>query len=396
MKKIVFITWDGPQTSYMEGLFMPILSEVQKNADYSFHVIQFTWGDKKRIALTQEKAKQLNITYTARPIYRKPIAFLGSIISAYLGIFFLKKYIVENKIDAIMPRSIMPAFMANRLHNCKVPIIFDADGLPLQERVDFSGLLTSSKQYQLLKKEEDTVLQNATLVITRSEKAIDIHLNTIKTNSRDKFSVVFNGRDSEFFKPNENISNQTRSELNIANNTKVFVYCGSLGNQYGWDDMLVVFLDYLKINTNATFLILTGNPDYALQRIPADKQNKFIVKSVAFNEVPKYLSMANVAFAIREPKPSMQGVAPIKLGEYLLMGIPTIASIGIGDTEQIVKNAPYCFLYDNLAPNRHTEAVNFIQNLNAIDSGKIRSFGIAYFSIEKSAESYLQTFQKLK
>lgn len=396
MKKIVLITWDGPQTSYMEGLFMPILSEVQKNADYSFHVIQFTWGDKKRIALTQEKAKQLNITYTARPIYRKPIAFLGSIISAYLGIFFLKKYIVENKIDAIMPRSIMPAFMANRLHNSKVPIIFDADGLPLQERVDFSGLLPSSKQYQFLKKEEDKILEEAALVITRSEKAIDIHLNTIKSNSRDKFSVVFNGRDSEFFKPNENISNQTRSELNIANNTKVFVYCGSLGNQYGWDDMLVVFLDYLKINTNATFLILTGNPDYALQRIPSNRQEKFIVKSVAFNDVPKYLSIANVAFAIREPKRSMQGVAPIKLGEYLLMGIPTIASIGIGDTEQIVKKAPYCFLYDNFAPNRHTEAVNFIQNLNAIDSEKIRSFGITYFSIEKSAESYLQTFQKLK
>ena len=396
MKKIVFITWDGPQTSYMEGLFMPILSEVQKKADYSFHVIQFTWGDKKRIALTQEKAKQLNITYTARPIYRKPIAFLGSIISAYLGILFLKKYIVENKIDVIMPRSIMPAFMANRLRNCKATLIFDADGLPLQERVDFSGLLPSSKQYQFLKKEEDKILEEAALVITRSEKAIDIHLNTIKSNSRDKFSVVFNGRDIEFFKPNNTIGNQTRTELNIAESTKIFVYCGSLGHQYGWEDMLKIFLEYLKINDDVKFLILTGNPDYASQRIPADKQNKFIVKSVAFNEVPKYLSMANVAFAIREPKLSMQAVAPIKLGEYLLMGIPTIASVGIGDTEQIVKNVPYCFLYDNLAPNRNIQAVNFIQNLNAIDSEKIRSFGITYFSIEKSAESYLQTFQKLK
>ena len=396
MKKILFVTWDGPQTSYMEGLFMPILSEVQKKADYSFHVIQFTWGDKNRIAITQEKAKQLNIIYTARPIYRKPIAFLGSMVSAYLGSFFLQKYIAKNKIDAIMPRSIMPAFMANRLHNSKATLIFDADGLPLQERVDFSGLLPSSKQYQFLKNEEDKILKEAALVITRSEKAIDIHLKTIKSNSRDKFSVVFNGRDIQFFKPNTVIASQTRAELNIAASTKIFVYCGSLGHQYGWEDMLTIFLEYLKINDDITFLILTGNPDYALQRIPADQQNKFIVKSVAFNQVPKYLSMANVAFAIREPKLSMQAVAPIKLGEYLLMGIPTIASGGIGDTEQILKNAPYCFLYDNFAPNRNTEAVNFVRNLNTIDSEKIRSFGIAYFSIEKSAESYIQTFQKLK
>ncbi len=27
MKNLLFITWDGPQTSYMEGLFMPISNE---------------------------------------------------------------------------------------------------------------------------------------------------------------------------------------------------------------------------------------------------------------------------------------------------------------------------------------------------------------------------------
>ncbi len=26
-KNLLFITWDGPQTSYMEGLFMPIFNE---------------------------------------------------------------------------------------------------------------------------------------------------------------------------------------------------------------------------------------------------------------------------------------------------------------------------------------------------------------------------------
>ena len=27
MKRFLFITWDGPQTSYMEGLFIPISNE---------------------------------------------------------------------------------------------------------------------------------------------------------------------------------------------------------------------------------------------------------------------------------------------------------------------------------------------------------------------------------
>ena len=98
-----------------------------------------------------------------------------------------------------MPRSIMPAFMANRLHNINATLIFDADGLPLQERVDFSGLLQSSKQYQFLKREEDKILNKADLVLTRSEKAIQIHSKTIKAENNDKFSVVFNGRDTNFW-----------------------------------------------------------------------------------------------------------------------------------------------------------------------------------------------------
>ena len=51
MKNVLFMTWDGPQTSYMEGLFMPILSEVQNRTNYKIHVIQFTWGSQERIAL---------------------------------------------------------------------------------------------------------------------------------------------------------------------------------------------------------------------------------------------------------------------------------------------------------------------------------------------------------
>jgi len=81
MKKILFITWDGPQTSYMEGLFMPIFHEVSKKRDIEFHVLQFTWGDKARTEITQEVAEKLNINYKAKPILRKPNVSIGSFIA---------------------------------------------------------------------------------------------------------------------------------------------------------------------------------------------------------------------------------------------------------------------------------------------------------------------------
>src|SRR5690606_911920 len=134
-------------------------------------------------------------------------------------------------------------------------------------------------------------------------------------------------------------------QLGIRENEMLMVYCGSLGPQYGWDEMLNIFNVYSKHNS-ARWLILTGNTQFAEDRIPNNLKEKVIIKKVPFEQVPEYLNAGDIGFAIRKPSFSMQGVAPIKLGEYLLMGIPVIASKGIGDTDEIMKDFPECFSYN--------------------------------------------------
>jgi glycosyltransferase involved in cell wall biosynthesis len=395
MKKILFITWDGPQTSYMEGLFMPIFNAVQECSDYRFHVIQFTWGSPERVAITKQKAVELGITYSSFPIIRKPNATLGSLLTLIKGVGYLKKYIREHKIAIVMPRSTMPSIMVNRLKDKNFHIVFDADGLPLEERVDFSGLSRTSKQYQFFKKEENKILLKADAVITRSKKAILVHLKTLANGNSEKFSVVFNGRDINFFKPDGSNRSAFRKQLGIPDMAKVMVYCGSLGPQYGWEEMLAVFQTVHKNNPESLFLILTGNPEFAQERIPENLTTSVILKKVPFEEVPKYLNTADVAFAIRQPKYSMQGVAPIKLGEYLLMGLPTIASAGIGDSEEIIKEIPDCFLFEHDKNDAVSKAVAFVENLSDINHERIRNYGVEFFSLEKSALSYKKAFDKL-
>lgn len=388
MKNILFITWDGPQTSYMEGLFMPIFDQIQKQNAYRFHVIQFTWGTPERISNTLKKAEELSIPFTAKKIHRKPNSAIGSLFTISKGVSFLKKYIKNNAIDIVMPRSIMPSIMVNRLKKTNYKILFDADGLPIEERIDFSGLNKNSYLYKFFKREESAILTNADTVITRTKKSIKFHLETTGKNIDDKFFVVVNGRDTNFFKPNTIQNQLTREELNLKNDTKVFIYSGSLGPQYGWDIMINIFKRYLQINHNSIFLILTGNVVFAKRRIPASLQNHIIVKSSPFEEIPKYLAIGDIAFAIREPKPSMSGVAPIKLGEYLLMGIPTIASSGIGDTEDILMGNPNCFLLKHDASDTIEKALNFIDKTVAFNADEIRKFGVEHFSMESSTASY--------
>ena len=390
-KNLLFITWDGPQTSYMEGLFMPIFEEISKQDNrYRFHVIQFTWGDKNRTDCTQKAAQSMGVRYTAVPIYRKPIASVGSMITLARGTKKIARYIQQHQIDILMPRSTFPAMMVNRLRNKKVKILFDADGLPIEERVDFAGLKKGSWQYNWLKKAETKMLKKADVVITRSQKAIDYHLQTLGKDYKSKFFVVFNGRNTDAFTINEDIRNNLRKALNI-NNETLFVYAGSLGPQYCFAEMLTIFETY-KQNHSAKFLILTGNQTFAESKTPKSLRCEVIIKSVPISEVPNYMNAADVAFGLRQPSQSMQGVAPIKLGEYLLCGLPVIASKGIGDTEQLLTAFNECFLYNHNIPleEQLNNVVNWVENINLVNKQEINKQAESVFSVTAAANSYLK------
>ena len=393
MKNLLFITWDGPQTSYMEGLFMPIFQEIAKRGDYKFHVVQFTWADAQKISHTQAAADQMGITYAAWPVLRKPNVAIGSLLTVLSSAGKIKKYIRENNIHIVMPRSTFPAMIVNQIKNKNFKIIFDADGLPIEERIDFAGLKKESFQYKLMKSAETKMLKSADAVITRSQKAIDIHTAHIGESYRSKFSVVFNGRDKNIFAYRPHLREELRQELGLKDEL-LFVYAGSLGPQYCLTEMLEIFQAYAK-KREAKFLILTGNTEFAEQNIPSELKPHVILKSVPSEKVSFYLNGGDVALGLRKPTFSMQGVAPIKLGEYLLCGLPVIASKGIGDTEKILENFEECYLYDHsigLLP-QIDQIKNFVEKAIFANRNKIAQKAQHYFSLEAAAESYLKAIK---
>lgn len=396
MKNILFITWDGPQTSYMEGLFMPIFHEVSKKENIKFHVIQFTWANEKKIDEVKKSAEKLGIHYNAFPIMKKPVASVGSLLTLFTSSNKIEHYIKEHHIDIVMPRSTFPAFMVNKIKNRKFALIFDADGLPLEERVDFSGLKKESRQYRWMKSIETKMLKNADAVITRSQKSIEVHLQNLGEEFRNKFSVVYNGRNAEQFQNNESFRKESREQLGLQDDEQLFVYCGSLGEQYCWNEMMSIFEKYQTSNP-AKFLVLTGNTAFALNQLSAEQQQSVFVKSVPFSEIPFWLNAADVAFALRQPSFSMQGVAPIKLGEYLLMNLPTIASQGIGDTEEILKHFEDCFLFNHSADLslQQSEIMNWLEKMKSKNPINTREEALKWFSLSAAAEKYIKVIHHL-
>ncbi len=121
------------------------------------------------------------------------------------------------------------------------------------------------------------------------------------------------------------------------------------------------------------------------------------MKSVKSDEVPFYLNAADVAFALRQPTFSMQGVAPIKLGEYLLCGLPVIASKGIGDTDDILKNFQECYLYDHSSKleKQKDKITDFLEKVVLADKKNLATKAQEFFSLEAAAESYINAIKKI-
>ena len=391
---VLFITWDGPQTNYLENLFLPIFSGLTY---WDFHVIQFSWAGKEKQAQLKVLAASLGIRYTHIDVIRKPHPLPGTAVTILSGIPLLKSYIRKHRIDVLMPRSTFPAMMAGALKK-QMPdlkIVFDADGLPLEERVDFSGLDPKGFQYRFLKKQERQLLLRADRVLVRSNHAARIHLQHIGEGHASKFFRITNGRDAEFFSINAALRRAFRQRLGMSERQLLLVYTGSLGPQYGWEEMVGIFQELLKSRADSRLLILTGNPAYLQDKIPVAIVDKVVVMEGPFNEIPAWLNAADLAFAIRSPMPSMRGVAPIKLGEYLLMGLPTVASKGIGDSEELLDGLPFVYHFDHDKTGEIENAAAWIIGQKEVDKDSIRQFALRHFTLDKSIGDYRKALDGL-
>lgn len=393
--KVLFVTWDGPQVTYLESLFLPIFMRLAKKG-ITFQVLQFTWGGAERLALTRQACEQAGFGYEAVSVWRRPRA-AGAMLTALAGARHVKKAVQAHHIDAVMARSTLPALatmLALRGSQCRM--VFDADGLPLDERVDFAGQPPSGLAHRLLRDVEAQAVRRADVVLTRSSKAVEIlQARAGAGTSVNKFHVVTNGRDAERFKPaNTAESAQVRRNLGLTMDAPLIVYAGSMGPQYCMDEMLRLFTLIHDRRPDAHLLVLTGSPEAVRPALDKHPQLNGCVTTltVPAQVVPQYLGCADLGLALRQPSFSMQAVAPIKLGEYLLCGLPVVATAGIGDTQAISAEAG--MLLQRMDDGELKTAADWFIDSVLPEREKYRAssraVGLSTFSLEASAASYAQ------
>ncbi len=387
MTNILFITWDGPQTSYLEGLFLPIFKGLTEHS-LRMHILQFTWADMDHIEHTKNVCEAAGIPYRAAPVWKKG-GGAGPLVSALVGSRKIQRAVRDWNIDTLMPRSFMPALAVLMMGSRKgLKLVFDADGFALDERVDFGGLSTESATYRILRAVEARTVRDADRVLVRTPHAIDILVERSNTD-RAKFHVVGNGRD-----PTPYLGGWPQR----SHNDFRLCYAGSLGAQYRPGQMIELAQCLREYIPNLVFRIFTGdkaNLEIALCKLGVSDRSWIEVSRLHPEDMPAALMQCDLALALRQSAFSTQGVAPIKLGEYMLAGLPVIGTDGVGPVAHLIEAGVMFPVKEDLSQVWPWVRDNVIPHQICLRK-RAQELGLSFFSLSASVDRYLSALKEDK
>jgi hypothetical protein len=163
-----------------------------------------------------------------------------------------------------------------------------------------------------------------------------------------------------------------RQLLHIPDDCIVGIYVGKFGGLYYDKEAFEIFQGAMKFFEKLRIIILTPNDKTEIVNkllragIP---EGTYHVMEAAHEEVPAFLSAADLAFGFFKPSPSIKFSSAIKIGEYWGVGLPVFIPDGIGDDSAIIENEKLGALFHLSGLN---EAFERMQGLLRQDRHQLR------------------------
>jgi glycosyltransferase involved in cell wall biosynthesis len=210
------------------------------------------------------------------------------------------------------------------------PLVLDIQGSTADE-IARGGLVKSAGlAHQLLMHFEQLVNDMATLLISSSPIMSETLINNFGV-PKEKIVTVLDAVDTTIFRPlgkQAGPVRKLRRKLAIPENSRIAIYVGSFSNLQGTDILIRSVPQVLRSNQNVTFLLVGGkwNASYyryvksLAEKLNIGKHVVFVPSVDYFDELPCYLSLADVALAPKMHSLQSHGKLPV----YMAFGLPTV------------------------------------------------------------------------
>lgn len=400
---VLYITQNGITEHIGRSQVAPYLLGLARQG-YGIHVLSAEKLEHSGLVPTYEALfadagiRWTRIRYHNRPPLAGTLFDLGNMYQAALRI------IRREDIAVVHCRSFPPALVGYALKKATgVKYIFDfrdfyADGGLHNKRFKFV--------YRRLKDAEGPMLRAADKVVCLTDRARDILVDWYFSDlpaeeARARFQVIPCCADFALFDPSRvmpaNVTAMAK-RANLSEGDFVLLYLGSLGPDYLLPNMMQLFKELLMLVPSARFLFVSNNGQDLVQRecaqlgIPPDRVSFVTAER---DEVPDFISLANLSVVFIRPDLSKAGCSPTKLAELFAMNVPVVANTGVGDMDSIISlSVNGSALVPDFEPSTLRAALEDVM----ATTGKqipIRANSEVAFSLEAGTEKYRQVYAEL-
>ncbi len=389
------------QLSFLDPLFYgtiyKYMCKLNTSGKYHYHIVSH---EQIHYQISDEKQKKLNQAFKDYNISHYPLKWVNSkprvlakmfeVLAGFKKVNEIKKKVTVESVITLGSVAASYVYIFNII-NC-VPIIayqFEPHSRFMVEGKTWSKYGLS---YQLLSLFERRVLRKAKVVMTATES---MKLEILKVNPKQNVMIVPTSVDESLFCINEISRAALRKELNLEGKT-VFVYTGKFGDLYYKDEIAIAFSVLKQHFDNAFFLLLTpqiaSTINEVMIKVGKLKETDFLIKKVPFEEMPNYLNASDFGIVAVPPTPSQKFRSPIKVGEYLMCGLPYLVCKGISDDDVWALKRRVGVVCDYFSEAQITQVIPqiaaFLNEDRKSRQDRCRQTGIDYRGINITLEAF--------
>lgn len=187
-----------------------------------------------------------------------------------------------------------------------------------------------------------------------------------------------------------------RAELGIAEEARLLIHLGTLGPNALASEMIEFLAAVRETSPSACLLLLdpTGGESGLQAAAAKGLSDAVFVRSANREEVPSWLSAADLGLFFVRPSWAKKAASPTKMAELLASGLPIVANSGVGDVAEIVRNCQAGVVVDQFDPASLRQAAEAVAVLPT-GPDQIRTAARGWFDLEEGVERYDRIYRDL-
>jgi glycosyltransferase involved in cell wall biosynthesis len=253
------------------------------------------------------------------------------------------------------------ALLLSRL--CRIKFLYDADSTLSEEYADTGHWSRGSWAFRITAWLERHARRNAHSIVVLSERMRRDLLDELGDGV--SIQTIPCCVDTTAFRYDPLAREARRRELGIGDE-KLLVYVGKTGPRYLIDEMFEFFKIARERIGAARLMILSGDLPEAFRSI-ADgvglDHRDYFVRHATRVEVSEWLSASDAGLAFIRSGNCERGSSPVKIGEYLAVGLPVVVTDGIGDYSDLIERERIGVVVKELTSARYLESADRLTSL---------------------------------